>query len=30
MHFRRSTVAGVTLGEQVAGWGAEHHFGRRP
>jgi len=29
MHFRYSTIAGVRLGEQVAGWVADHHFGRR-
>lgn len=29
MHFRHSTTAGVHLGEQVAGWVADHHFGRR-
>ena len=29
MHFRHATTAGVHLGEQVAGWVADHHFGRR-
>lgn len=29
MHFRYSTMAGATLGQQAANWAMTHHFGKR-